>query len=401
MLSVWNKFNTALFRWSLVLGAFLYTIISQKYNFTYVDEIIMAILLIEWIFQGKKNKEFIFFFCIALMFLANSLITANNIIKAVIMDFVIQCKPFVAFYCVYNLPFIFSESEKRKLCRMCIIMALLMIPIGIYNLSLNWQNTSIFVHTGFVSMSAILALVYYYFSQRQKKNLVIATLILTLGFLTLRSKFFGFYVVYICIMFFSKRILRLRGNIFKFRNLLFLAAVVSLAVYFSWEKIYYYFYVGGIQAQGEIMARPMLYYGMVQILKDYPLLGSGFGTFATYISGQYYSPLYARYGLDRTFGLMEGASYFMSDTFFPALSQVGLIGIFFYVMFWRKRFQEGHIMVQRFGDVLTFKYIILIFSFFFIESIADSTFTHNRGMVMMMFLAIVLKNSRYQAGRRM
>ncbi len=317
------------------------------------------------------------------------------------MDFVIQCKPFVAFYCVYNLPFIFSESEKRKLCRMCIIMALLMIPIGIYNLSLNWQNTSIFVHTGFVSMSAILALVYYYFSQRQKKNLVIATLILTLGFLTLRSKFFGFYVVYICIMFFSKRILRLRGNIFKFRNLLFLAAVVSLAVYFSWEKIYYYFYVGGIQAQGEIMARPMLYYGMVQILKDYPLLGSGFGTFATYISGQYYSPLYARYGLDRTFGLMEGASYFMSDTFFPALSQVGLIGIFFYVMFWRKRFQEGHIMVQRFGDVLTFKYIILIISFFFIESIADSTFTHNRGMVMMMFLAIVLKNSRYQAGRRM
>ena len=100
MLSIWNKFNTALFRWSLVLGAYLYTIISQKYNFTYVDEIIMGILLIEWIFQGKKSKEFIFFFCIALMFLANSLISANNITKAIIMDFVIQCKPFVAFYCV-------------------------------------------------------------------------------------------------------------------------------------------------------------------------------------------------------------------------------------------------------------------------------------------------------------
>lgn len=210
MLSIWNKFNTALFRWSLVLGAYLYTIISQKYNFTYVDEIIMGILLIEWIFQGKKSKEFIFFFCIALMFLANSLISANNITKAIIMDFVIQCKPFVAFYCVYNLPFIFSESEKKKLCRMCIIMALLMIPIGIYNLSLNWQNTSIFIHTGFVSMSVILSLVYYYFSQRQKKNLVIATLILTLGFLSLRSKFFGFYVVYICIMFFEKKLLRLR-----------------------------------------------------------------------------------------------------------------------------------------------------------------------------------------------
>ena len=39
---------------------------------------------------------------------------------------------------------------------------------------------------------------------------------------------------------------------------------------------------------------------------------------------------------------------------------------------------------------------ILIFIFFIIESIADSTFTHNRGMVMLMLLAIIL-NNKYEA----
>ena len=49
-----------------------------------------------------------------------------------------------------------------------------------------------------------------------------------------------------------------------------------------------------------------------------------------------------------------------------------------------------------YNNELLFKLTILIFIFFIIESIADSTFTHNRGMVMLMLLAVIL-NNKYEA----
>ena len=43
------------------------------------------------------------------------------------------------------------------------------------------------------------------------------------------------------------------------------------------------------------------------------------------------------------------------------------------------------------GDVFSFKLIVLITLFFVIESVSDSTYTNNRGMVMFMLLAVLCK----------
>ena len=57
-------------------------------------------------------------------------------------------------------------------------------------------------------------------------------------------------------------------------------------------------------------------------------LGSGFATFGTYMSGEYYSPLYYEYGLNTVWGLWPSNPTFVSDSFWPAiLAQFGFIGL--------------------------------------------------------------------------
>ena len=44
------------------------------------------------------------------------------------------------------------------------------------------------------------------------------------------------------------------------------------------------------------------------------------------------------------------------------------------------------------GDVYGFKLVLLFIGFFIIESTSDTTFTHNRGMYMLIMLTLVLKD---------
>ena len=87
-----------------------------------------------------------------------------------------------------------------------------------------------------------------------------------------------------------------------------------------------------------------------------------------------------------------GRGLFICDTFIPSLVQYGSVGIIFFILFWKKRIKDGLLKMKHERAFFTFQYVLLIVIFFAIESIADSTFTHNRGMYMLMLLAICLKN---------
>ena len=163
------------------------------------------------------------------------------------------------------------------------------------------------------------------------------------------------------------------------------------SVYFAWEKIDFYFIQGSSSDDIEhIFARPLLYMKAFEILKDFPLFGSGLGSYATFASAVYYSPLYSKYQMIYNYDIGNGL--FICDTFYPSLAQFGFVGIFLFILFWKKRIQEGMMKMKYEQSVFTFQFVLLIVIFFAIESVADSTFTHNRGMYMLMLLAICLKN---------
>lgn len=82
-----------------------------------------------------------------------------------------------------------------------------------------------------------------------------------------------------------------------------------------------------------MIARPALYMGMIEILKQYPLLGSGIGSYANHASAVYYSPIYYRLGYENIWGLNPDMPAFAADTFFPTLAQYGFVGIFLFFYF--------------------------------------------------------------------
>ena len=73
-------------------------------------------------------------------------------------------------------------------------------------------------------------------------------------------------------------------------------------------------------------------YGLDVAFQCFPL-GSGFATYATYMSGVYYSPLYYEYGLDAVWGLTPSAPSFVADTFWPAVvGQFGFLGLIAFIV---------------------------------------------------------------------
>ena len=77
-----------------------------------------------------------------------------------------------------------------------------------------------------------------------------------------------------------------------------------------------------------------LYYFSVRIFRDYIPFGSGFASYGTYASGEYYSPIYAKYSMKHMHGLNEADPNFIADTYYPALAQFGLVGLFLFFLFW-------------------------------------------------------------------
>lgn len=390
---------------TLILGVIAYGYIFNL-GFSFTDELCALLFCIIYICYSFKfnsiNKEMSQTFSILILFFIYSCLWGQNIYKAAFVDFIIISKPFLLFYVCYSLPINLNHKFKNNIKLLCITVSIICLFIGLSGMStirLIFQAES-----QMASTISILTLLYLYCSPQRQKDIIIAFLILSVGLLTTKSKFMGFYISYIFIFFLAKKINT--NKIFCFRNILFTLILLSSILIATWEKIYNYVYTGGLSNENsaEMWARPALYMGMTDILKQHPMLGSGMGSYANYASSLYYSPLYYQLGFDKIWGLTPEAPTFASDTFFPALVQYGLIGIFLFFLFWKKRVKESKLYFKNFANSnINYKICILIYIFFIIESLADSTFTQNRGMFMMGLLGIILKNGKdtyYQHKKR-
>lgn len=389
----YKRISCFFIKFTLVFGVIFYDFIQKTTGFSYIDEIITLFLVIYLCSSRKERsvKELYFFILILLFYLFYSLMFPHNVFPAIYTDFFIQIKPFLAFYCVWSLPFDFYEKDSRSLCKISIFISLLILPIGILNPGGGDLMNMFGGHSRYATMSIALGTTYLFFSKRRKKDLYITLLIYSIGLLSLRSKMFGFYAAFIGIMFLWNKIPR-RKYILSPKTIIIFSVILFGVIYVAREKIFFYF-VSGVNAEN-MFARPLLYVKAIEILKDYPLFGTGFGSYATHASALYYSPLYFSYGLYLSPEIGQGL--FISDTYFPVFAQFGYVGLALFLLFWWKRYTTAKNNYIKTGDMLPFKMVMLIIIFFFIESIADSTFTHNRGMYMMMLLALFLKDNRYE-----
>jgi hypothetical protein len=135
----------------------------------------------------------------------------------------------------------------------------------------------------------------------------------------------------------------------------------------------------------ERMARPETYkVAFGKILWDYFPFGSGMGSFGCAAAADYYSPLYYKYKMDDIWGLTPDNPMFLADAFYPVLAQIGVVGIFFFCAFWKRRFQE----MNRIVDMRYYKVAWITVFCLAIEQTADTSFLSGKGMGYCMLIAL-------------
>lgn len=368
----------------ILLGIFLYNILPLPF----IDELFAISLPLLLLFsKGKKvfkNKEFVYFVLIYCFFVLYSFFySVNRIIWAIILDSIQLSKPFWVFYSMIIISPRLNKLHMFKLKTISLLLGICSIGLfvftgpygGFFGHPANYGNT-IFT----------LAISYLFFSDRSKYNIKVSLLLLFLGLLCARSKYIAEFLVFVYWIFICKG--RVQFNIRYLVTMFFVAYLIFVLIASKLSL-----YVTGVE---DGQARTILYFLMPSLLLDYFPFGSGLASYATWFSGVYYSPLYGLYNIDHVYGITEDYYDFIADTFFPALAEIGVVGIWAFFNFWVRRYRNSIRKLKNGNDLFQYKLLLIIVSYYFIESIAAPTFVTNYGILPMIILAL-LENDCYDS----
>ena len=382
-----------------VLTLFFCVLLYNVIRFKGADELCGLLLVLFYLFFVFKNKDWPFnkaflvtIACFAFYTLYSFYIHSNSP-AGILTDLVIQMKPYLAFFAAYQMSAMFSTERKKLLKEICLLIWVLLIPIGFYSLVDFYVFKTIMEHpTNFAASVVCLSLVYLYCSDYSLKDKFIFILMLSLGIFSGRSKFYGFFVLASCLVFYLNDIKKIQFN----AKTIPVFLIILLGVAFvAKDKIELYFIQSMTGEEKDLLARFVLYSTSIDILfNDFVPFGSGLASFATHASGLYYSDIYPYYGIDGVWGLSKKEWYFVADTYYPSLAQFGIVGVILYIVFWIYILDKSFFYFRQTNHVKYFLIAILIVGFVAIENVADASFTSNRGFFMMLFLGLVLSEQK-------
>lgn len=361
-------------------------------NFDWSDEILTVSLLFyamtkqQFLVKDKKrSKEINIYIALMIFYLLYSLVIRVTTPRGVMLDFLQQLRPYAVFYLTWMMAPQFSLKQKKY------IKWVMLLSFFGYLFAFKFKPSLVTPYGG--SESAALgqialccAMVYYLFSKQTTKNRNIAILIMLLGLASGKSKYFGECVCFIALVMFVKN----RINFTSVSTLLKVGALGAVVIFFTWTKFNAY-YVEGFQEDEQTMARPATYEtGMTIMFHDYIPFGSGLGSFGTAAAAKEYSPLYFKYHLDEIWGLDPGNPMFLADAFYPTLAEYGIVGLIFFLIFWKRRLWE----TNKIPNLIYYRMALMCILALALESTADSSYLSGKGMGYFMILALCLNSAR-------
>lgn len=384
---------------------YLYLIVSYVFGvifydclpFSFTDELLALVLLLfaaQMAYERRSLshlRPLLVVGGILVFYVAYSLLIASNTPSAILKDFVIQLKPFIGFFGAYIVAPQLNGRQKHILSVLCLAMGAFILIIGVSGLTYVF-----FGHPSRLATAAVAtALLLLYCSDFSWSDIAAFILLLSIGFLSTRSKFYGFWLVAVLLLVYLKSGLRMRFN---FTTLALGCLLLGGAVWMAYDKIVIY-YVDGMMNSREMWSRPAMMLASARILGDYFPLGSGLASFGTFASAEQYSSIYAQYGLDKLWGLSKDNPVFVCDAFYPELAQFGVVGVGLYILFWFLFLRRTPALLRQ-GDLKGYYLAWCVFLFFLIEGIADATFTHNRGFFVLTLAGMVLGQVKPLTGER-
>ena len=361
-------------------------------NFDWSDEILTVLLLLyamtkqHFLVKDKKrSKEINIYIALMIFYLLYSLVIKVTTPRGVMLDLLQQLRPYAVFYLTWMLAPQFSPKQKKY------IKWIMLLSFFGYLFAFKFKPSLVTPYGGAESaalgqIALCCAMVYYLFSKQTTKNRNIAILIMLLGLASGKSKYFGECVCFIALVMFVKS----KINFTSVSTLLKLAALGVVVVFFTWTKFNAY-YVEGFQEEAQAMARPATYETGMQIMfHDYVPFGSGLGSFGTAAAAKEYSPLYFKYHLNEIWGLDPTNPMFLADAFYPTLAEFGIVGLFFFLWFWKRRLWEAN----KIPNLIYYRMALMCILALALESTADSSYLSGKGMGYFMILALCLNSAR-------
>lgn len=356
-------------------------------GFSSIDEVMTGIIVIytyamKRIYSTNKKpwKEFNFFLGLLAFYTVYSILLEVNVLDSIYYDLVQQIRPWVVIYSTWILNPRFTELQKKWMRG---IMLFTVITFIFYHPELT--NVGASRNAPFGQLAICTSMVWYLFSNMSKRNLIIAAFIAVIGLLGMKFKYFGQFGAWMFLLFYMKN----RFNFKSMKIIWQIAILIFIVVLLGWERFNTY-YVEGVD--NENLARPMINKATWEILWDYFPFGCGFGGFGTAAAAVYFSPLWHAYGLDHVWGLDDrhGVIGFHCDSFFSWFAEIGFFGVYFFVVFWKRRFKE----IKRIVDDRYYKVAIMSFLCMAIEWTGDQSFFSGKGMGYLMLLGLCL-NANY------
>jgi hypothetical protein len=282
-----------------------------------------------------------------------------------------------------------DERRKALLKSVSLLFWWMLLAVGIS--SLFYPDIMHILMQHFIYYAAAVmavSLCHFYCSRFTLSDKLTFILLLSIGLLSGRSKFYGFFVMSIFVLIFFSTKAQFKWNA---RNIMIVATMLVVITLVAWNKIYFYFFQAITEeVDRDMVARYVLYVTAPEILYDYFPFGSGLASYGTFASGLYYSPIYGEYGIDEVWGITKTYYSFIADTYYPSLAQFGVVGIALYIIFWVYICKKA---IRFYRKTKNLHYLILvglIVGYMAIEGTTDSTLISNRGVFIMMLLALIL-----------
>lgn len=360
-------------------------------NFDWSDEILTVALLgyafmkQRFLVKDKGRKtEINIYIGLMIFYLAYSFFIKITTPRGILLDFMQQLRPYAVFYLTWMMAPDFSPKQKKR------IKWVMLLSFFGYLIAFKFKPSLVTPYGSGESaalgqIALCCAMIYYLFSKQTKRNRNIAILIMLLGLISGKSKYFGECVVFIALVIFVKN----KINFTSVSTLLKVAALGSVVIFFTWTKFNAY-YVQGFQTDDQEIARPATYETGIKIMfKDYIPFGSGLGSFGTAAAAKEYSPLYYKYQLNTIWGLDPSNPMFLADAFYPTLAEYGIVGLFFFLWFWKRRLWE----CNQIKNIVFYRMALMAIMALALESTADSSYLSGKGMGYFMILALCLNSA--------
>ena len=355
-------------------------------GFSSVDEAMTVLLFVYtlWMYCNNRSinkrpwKEFTVCIGLIAFYTVYSLLFGANVAGSVWIDLMQEIRPYTIIFCTWILNPRFTKKQKKWMLG---TMVLTLFSWILYHPATFESQNAEFPVLG--QLAICTGMSWYLFTKATKRNRYIALLLVLTGMMAPKFKFIGEVVCFIAFVFFVKQRLNFKSP----KTMIYVVLLITILLMVTWTRFDAY-YISGMS--NDDLARPMTYKTSLKILFDYWPFGSGMGSFACNGAWQYYSPLYFKYNLDGIWGLSPNAGGFICDAYYPTLAQFGIVGVFFFCWFWKRRLAAFDII----ADMRYYRVAMITFCCLAIEQAADSSWLSGKGMGYCMLIALCLNANR-------